>query len=147
MIIFKNKNNYLKIDLLSLEDDKTLPSYEDARIMISVSSNEFFGKNASWVSAKSFKEFCSNLIALEKNRFGEAALKSMSQDELDLKIFSIDSLGHIGIKGLIGHNIFSENISFHHCIKFGFEFDPSQLITAVKESWVKQYAGPSTATL
>jgi hypothetical protein len=138
MITFNNKNNYLEIDLLSLEDDKSLPSYGDARLMISVSSNKFSGENAFWVSARAFKEFCANLIALEKNRLGEATLESISKDELELKIFSVDSLGHIGIKGLIGHNIFSENISFHHCVKFGFEFDPSQLITAVKERWVKE---------
>jgi hypothetical protein len=138
MIAFKDKNNYLKIDLLRLEDDKSLPSYGDARIMVSVFSNGFSGKNALWVSAKAFKGFCSNLIALEKNRFGETTLESVSREELELKIFSVDSLGHIGIKGLIGHNIFSENISFHHCVTFGFEFDPSQLIAAVKERWVKE---------
>jgi hypothetical protein len=137
MITFKDKNNYLKIDLLRLEDDKSLPSYGDARIMIAVSSNEFSGKNALWVSAKAFKEFCSDLIALEKNRFGETTLESISRDELELKIFSVDSLGHMGIKGFIGHNIFSENTTFHHCVKFGFEFDPSQLIMAVRKEWVK----------
>jgi hypothetical protein len=137
MIAFKNKNSYLKIDLLILADDKTLPSFGDARVRISVSSNEFSGENALWVSAIAFKEFCSNLIALEKNRFGEAALESISKDELQLKIFSVDSLGHMGIKGFIGHNIFSENTTFHHCVKFGFEFDPSQLIMAVRKEWVK----------
>ena len=71
---------------------------------------------------------------------GAHTLESISPDELELNIFSVDSLGHIGVKGFTGHNVFLENISFRHCVQFGFEFDPSQLISTVKECWKKRIA-------
>jgi hypothetical protein len=131
----ENGNNYLELEV-SLENDDTLPSYGDAYIIITVNSNGFSGKNDLWVGAEELKEFCVSLVRLEKERNGEATLSSMSPGELNLKIYSIDSLGHLAVAGTTGYQV----VDIPHSLTFGFEFDPSQLIKAVGLPWVKQNA-------
>lgn len=54
----------------------------------------------------------------------------MSPNELILELKFIDSAGHIGIFGKIGKHVQSERSLIFHSLEFGFEFDPSQLISA-----------------
>ena len=131
----ENGNNYLELEV-SLEEDDTLPSYGDAYVIISVSSNGFSGKNDLWVSAEDLKEFCSSLVRLERERRGEATLSSISPGELILKIHSIDSLGHLAIAGTTGYEV----TNMQHSLTFGFEFEPSQLTKAVASAWVVRNA-------
>jgi hypothetical protein len=128
-------NNFLELEV-SLEEDNTLPSYGDAYITISVHSNGFSGKNDLWVGAEEFQEFCTSLVKLEKERKGEATLNSISPGKLSLKIYSVDSLGHLAISGTTGYEV----ANIQHSLTFGFEFEPSQLVKAVASPWVKQNA-------
>ena len=137
MIKFTDKKNFIEINLLCMEQDKSLPSYGDAYISISVESNGFAGKNDLWVDMASLISFCKGLSELERNRKGETCLTSMSPNELDLKVHSLNSRGHIGVSGKTSYNVLSENASFIHSLEFGFEFDPSQLIDAINVEWVK----------
>ena len=69
-------------------------------------------------------------------RKGEAVFESLSPGELHLQIFSIDSVGHMGIRGTTGFQVFKGTDLFPHSVTFGFEFDPSQLERAAKVDWI-----------
>jgi len=115
-----------------------LPSRGDAYVTIEISSHGFSGHNDLWVSYGSIQSFCKNLIRLEEVRTGETILESISPNELYIKVFSTTSRGHMGILGSTGYSIQNENSRFKHSVSFGFEFDPSQLIAAIKVDWVKR---------
>ncbi len=136
MIRFEEKNNFLELDIAMQEKDN-LPSKGDAYITIRLHSNGYAGQNDLWVSHKSLCSFCRNLIELENKRKGETVLESMSPGELSLQIFSIDSLGHMGVRGITGFKVYNGTALFPHSVTFGFEFDPSQLEKAANTKWVK----------
>ena len=131
----ENGNNFIELEV-SIEEDDSLPSKGDAYIIISLNSNGFSGKNDLWVIAEELQEFCTSLVRLEKERKGEATLTSISPGELDLKIHSIDSLGHLAVSGTTGY----ERDDMQHSVTFGFEFEPTELIKAVATPWVRQNA-------
>lgn len=137
MIRFQDHKNYVEIDIANQEDGD-MPSRGDAYVTIEISSNGFSGHNDLWVSYGSIQSFCRDLIRLEEIRKGETILESISPDELYIRIFSTTSRGHIGILGTTGYSIQNENSRFNHSVSFGFEFDPSQLLTAIKVDWVKR---------
>ncbi len=135
MIRFEDHKNFFELDL-AMQETEDLPSKGDAYITISLSSNGYSGHNDLWVSSESLCCFCRDLIDLEKKRKGEALLESISPGELYQQIFSIDSLGHLGVRGKTGFEVINGTDLFPHSVTFGFEFDPSQLIKAVKVDWV-----------
>jgi hypothetical protein len=137
MIKFQDHKNYVEIDIVNQEDGD-LPSHGDAYVTIEISSNGFSGHNDLWVSYSSIRSFCKNLIHLEAVRKGETILESISPGELHIKVFSVNSRGHMGILGTTGYSIQNENSRFNHSVSFGFEFDPSQLVAAIKVDWVKR---------
>ena len=139
MIRFDNHNSYFELDLVTQENED-LPSKGDAYVTIKLGSNGFSGQNSLWVLSESLFYFCRSLIALEKIRKGEALLESISPGELNLQIFSIDSLGHMGVRGKTGFNVLNGTDLFPHSVTFGFEFDPSQLVKATKVDWVRKNA-------
>ena len=137
MIRFQDHKRFVEVDIVNQEDGD-LPSCGDAYVTIEISSNGFSGHNDLWVSYGSLRSFCKNLIRLEEVRKGETILESLSPNELYLKVFSTNSRGHMGILGTTGYGIQNENMQFNHSVSFGFEFDPSQLVAAVKVHWVKR---------
>ena len=139
MLRFWEGENYLELEVLP-EEDTSLQSYGDAYVTVEVSSNGFRGHNDLWVSSESLRGFCRALVALEASRRGEAELESISPDELHLKVHSISSRGHVAVSGKTGYLIQHESGGFWHAVEFGFEFDPSQLASAVKLPWVARYA-------
>ena len=128
----------LKVRNFLNQEDGELPSRGDAYVTVRISSNGFSGHNDLWVSSESIRSFCRNLIRLEESRTGETILKSISPGELHIKVFSTSSRGHMGIEGTTGYSIQTENSRFNHSVSFGFEFDPSQLVQAVRVDWVKR---------
>ena len=129
----QSNENYIELDV-SLEEDESLPSCGDVYLSISASSHGFSGKNDLWVQAEEFRRFCAELVKLEKERKGEATLKSISPGELYLKVYAIDSLGHIAISGNTGYEI--DNIE--HNVTFGFQIEPNALEKMVRASWVRE---------
>jgi hypothetical protein len=144
MIRFADHENFFELDL-SMQEDENLPSKGDAYVTIRLSSNGYAGQNDLWVSFESLCNFCRNIIELESKRKGEAILESLSPGELYLQIFSIDSLGHMGVRGSTGFRIFKGMHLFPHSVTFGFEFDPSQLVNAANVQWVRKN-GAETGT-
>ena len=139
---FHNQDNFVDIDLASQSPTNTPPG-SDVHLTIRVSSRGFAGHNEVWVLAASFKAFCRSLVDLERDRAGEAVLEALSPDECRIVVRSVDSRGHMAVGGATGYAVQMENCLVWHSVTFGFEFDPSQLIEAVKVDWLLRDAEPS----
>jgi hypothetical protein len=98
----------------------------------------FTGHNDLWVSSTILREFCSALIALERDRRGRAELTSISPNELQVVVRSIDSRGHMSVEGSTGYHVQREGRLVWHAVHFGFEFDPSQLVRAAATAWARK---------
>jgi hypothetical protein len=145
MLRFENHQDFVEIDLAK-QETADLPSKGDAYLTIRISSAGFTGHNDVWVLAPAFRCFCQALIALERDRRGEAVLLSISPGKLRLVIRSVDSCGHTLVEGSTGHGVKRENSRLWHFLDFGFEFDPSQLQDAVRVDWVKRNSATGSRT-
>ena len=132
-------DNFITLNV-TLEEDNSLPSHGDALISLSIHSNGYSGHNEVWIGSEELQEFCTSLLKLEKERKGDATLSSISPGELYLKLYSVDSVGHLAISGKTAYEIISSNTQILHSVEFGFEFEPSQLVKLINEPWVKQNA-------
>ena len=144
MLRFEPQKDFVEIGLASQETDD-LPSRGDAYVTIHVSSAAFTGHNEIWMLAPALRSFCQSLVALERDRRSEALLESVSPDELRVVVRSVDSRGHMAVEGSTGYSVRRENIRSWHSVRFGFEFDPAQLVKAVSVDWVKRNAEPTAA--
>jgi hypothetical protein len=139
MLRFEDKQDFVEIDLAIQESDD-LPSRDDAYVTIRVSSEGFAGHNDTWVPARSLRAFCTALIALERDRRGDASMEAYSPDEFKVRIYSTDSKGHMAVEGFCGYQVHRETTHPWHTVHFGFEFEPSQLKNAVRLEWVLRNA-------
>jgi hypothetical protein len=139
MIRFEDKKDYFELGV-AMQEDEALPSRGDVYITVRVLSSGFSGENELWVDSKSVRHFCRSLVELEKTRRGSAELESISPGELKLKVSSLDRAGHMGIEGRTGYLVQKGNFSAYHSVEFGFEFDPSQLLKAIRDSWLRRNA-------
>ncbi len=137
MLRFYDGTNFFEMNV-TREEDQSLPYYGDAYIVCKLSSHGFQGQNDLWVAGECLREFYEGLKILEQKRHGEAILESLSPNELQVRIHSVGSRGHMAVSGCIGYLIYQDNSSFWHSVEFGFEFEPSQLIEAVHMPWVVQ---------
>lgn len=140
MLRFHNGDNYLEM-MIEIEEDQSLQSYGDAAVSITLQSHGFSGYSDFWVFGQALGSFCTSLISLANTLNGEASLESISPNELKLGIRSLSQEGNIVIAGTTGRMIYEENSKIWHSVSFGFEFEPSQLIEAVKLPWVQRYGG------
>ena len=139
MLRFEDHESSIEIELLSQETADS-PGRGDSRLAVLVTSSGFSGRGHPWVTEAALRSFCAALVALEHNRRGEAAMESMSPGELVLRIGSVDSCGHMAVEGSIGCHVHRDHSNPWHAVHFGFEFDPSQLTTAVATEWVQSNA-------
>jgi hypothetical protein len=139
MLRFENQPDFVEIDLAK-QATGDLPSSSDARLTIRVSSSGFGGHHACWVQAQVLHAFCRALLDLERSRRGNAILRSLSPNELELVVRSADSCGHMLIEGSLGFRVQRAHTRAWHAVQFGFEFEPSQLLKAVAVDWVKRNA-------
>jgi hypothetical protein len=138
MLRLEDHEDYIEIDLLSQETADS-PGRGDNRLAVLVTSAGFSGRGHPWVTGAALRSFCTALVALERNRHGEAAMESMSPDELAMRIRSVDSSGHMAVEGSIGCHVHRDHSNPWHAVHFGFEFDPSQLTKAVATEWVQRH--------
>ncbi len=142
---FDSQDDFVEIGLVTKETDD-LPSRGDAYLTVRVSSSGFRGQNELWVLAAALRSFCQSLVALERDRRGEAVLESVSPDELRIVVRSVDSRGHMAVEGYTGYAVQREGFRPWHSVRFGFEFDPSQLVRALSVDWVRRNAEPGSST-
>jgi hypothetical protein len=136
---FEGSGNSIQIDA-DVEEDSSLSSFGDVLVTLNISSNGFSGTNEVWVQREEAEGFYRAMSLLEQSLHGRATLTSISPAELVLTVLSVSRRGNIAVSGETGYEVQTENSQFLHSIKFGFEFEPGQLTTAVQESWLSQYA-------
>lgn len=139
LLRFADKDDTFEM-ALAIEEEDDLPGEGDAYITIAVRSAGFEGRNDLWVTGAALRGFCKALIALEDSRKGEAKLESTLPGELGLRVSSVSSGGHVAVAGSTGYEVQRQDAMFLHSVSFGFQFDPSQLMTAATLGWVKRFA-------
>ncbi len=102
----------------------------DIRVKIRVQYDTFSASTFDWVMLPEWEKFLEQLVKLEAVRVGNAVLVGASPDQLQLRIFVWDALGHMAIEGHIG------NRSIDRDLKLQFskiEFDPTALLELINE--------------
>ncbi|WP_425321312.1 WapI family immunity protein [Chromobacterium violaceum] len=133
---FENSGSHFEMSI-AIEDDPATQNRGDVYITIDVLSGGFRGHNDLWVFDGEFSAFCAALISLEHSLNGEATLESMSPDGLKLRIFSVNSRGHLAVEGNTGYWSQDQEGSFWHSLSFGFSFEPQQLTRALTARWIR----------
>ena len=124
---------------VTIEEDETLQSGGDAYVTVQVQSQGFVGHNDLWVVGAALASFAADLRALERSLQGEARLKSISPNELDLRVFAVDRRGHLAIEGSTGYWTHDGGEQqFWHAVTFGFAFEPQQLMQAMALPWLRR---------
>ena len=137
---FSDAANFFEMGV-AIEEDRSVQSFGDAYVTIKVQSSDFSGHNDLWIFGTDMAKFCSALVRLERELRGSASVESVSPDELQLKVSSVTSRGHLAVQGKTGYEVRRENSVHWHSVSFGFEIEPSQLSEAVRLPWVGRYAG------
>lgn len=104
------------------------------RIHITDQKTIFAAETGCWIELRMLVAFAEQLCALEEQRQGSAALQSMSPDEFQLEIRSIDPIGHMAAVGQVGHWFHTgSGDPYWSDVKFRVPFCPSELPTLVRE--------------
>lgn len=135
----ESRDNHFEIDL-AIAEDHSLPSLEQAYLSLDFSSHGFSGANELWVASDALTAFCQALVALARTRRGEARLAGADPRELTLRLFALDDGESLGIEGTTGYFIPAPHGGFWHEARFGFEFAPHHLATAVCLPWIRAHA-------
>jgi hypothetical protein len=141
MIVFRlsGPSSLLEIEG-AVESNAFLPNHGDAELLIRVHSGGYAAQASVWVARDQLVQFRNSLVSLCQSLNGEAALASMSPDELSLKVKPVSSRGHLAVQDSLGQHVSTENSRFWHSVAFGFEFEPSQLGEAIHASWLQSPA-------
>jgi hypothetical protein len=99
-------------------------------------SDGFSGHTETWITASQLRTFAQSLIRTETSRKSSAQLQSISPGELELRIEPISSRGHFGVFASVGLAVHQEHGVREQRVSIAFEFDPSQLSSAVKVPWI-----------
>jgi len=101
----------------------------DFRATVRVSTLGFAGINAHvWIAADDFQRFVEAVRVLERDRRGEAQLRSMSPDDLALSIRVRDRAGHVTASGWLGRMWYSSTRELVAArIGFNVDIDPTAL--------------------
>ncbi len=110
-----------------------LPRGGDIRLQIAISSHGFNGTGTAWLAHEGLASFLEMLSALEKTREGIAVLESMSPESFQLRIYSINRRGDIGMTGRLAHATRNGGKQFTQAIDFGFELDASLLGSTIAD--------------
>ncbi|HET8730959.1 MAG TPA: hypothetical protein VFM34_07615, partial [Moraxellaceae bacterium] len=135
----ENRGNHFEISV-AIEEDHSLPSLEDAYLSLEFSSHGFSGANELWVTSPALVAFCCQLLELARKQEGEALLESRLPGELRLRVYATSPGGPLAIEGDTGYTVDTPHGGFWHEARFGFEFEPWQLVTAIRQPWIQAHA-------
>lgn len=135
----EREESFAEIELLEVAEVAYAPG--DALLGVRMQSSDFTGSTEVWVLREQLHQFCACLIALNGSLRGEASLESISPKELELKVLSVSSRGHIAIEGKVGRYAYGPERMYWHSAAFGFEFEQTQLAQAVRVPWVVANGG------
>lgn len=82
------------------------------RCTVEVVCGTFSGRNRSiYIERSDWSRFAEQLDALERPRQGEAHLHSESPNDLWVRVYATDRVGHLAVEGQIGDSVFVGSIS------------------------------------
>jgi hypothetical protein len=101
----------------------------DVRLRVRARQGDFSGAVDAWIGTDQWKAFMDGLMALERQRAGQAALESVSPGELRLEWRSLDRAGHMGLSGEMTQHVYNAWGELETLrLRFGtIEFDPTLL--------------------
>ena len=97
---------------------------------VTVDARGFAAADQNWVVRSDWDEFLSELRNLESRRQGSAALVGASPEELRSEFFSIDSAGHMAVRGQVRRPTIE---GYDLELRFGFMFAPDELPRVLRE--------------
>jgi len=100
------------------------PAERDILVNITVDSGGFAAAGQSWIVDAAWSGFLSQVRRLEACRQGRATLESASPGDLQLELFSTDSVGHLAVRGQVRKRTTEK---FELLLQFAFAFEPDQL--------------------
>ena len=107
-----------------------LPCAGDLRLSVEVVSPAFRGRNNQvWIDRDVWQRFLSELRMLERDRSGNAELRSLSPADLDLCVAVTDRAGHVAVEGHLGQELpaITGRRSPETRVGFVIELDPPNL--------------------
>ncbi len=127
-MVIREGANFVEIEAVEREPGG------DAQYSVSINSSGFSGKECFWLGRDCLEAFLLQLSALEESRRGDAVLEALSPEEFALRICAIDRRGHMAVMGHVVKEVYRGQVKapYHHSVKFGFEFDPTQLPAVLK---------------
>jgi hypothetical protein len=119
----------IEIELIELGPPGT-PAENDFSVSFAIKVGEYAATENAWILDNDFKDFLTQLSKLEALRQGRAVLKSATPTDLRLEFYSTDHSGHLAVTGQV-----SGRLSEHHFqqFRFGFNLEPDQLLTIVRD--------------
>jgi hypothetical protein len=130
MKLTSDAGDFVELEVVDLQSRDVLGA-PDLALAVRLSRGGFTGDSKAWIDRRDWSAFVQALTILEDRRLGEASVKSMSPNELNLTVRSLDRLGHLGIEGLVGTRRFDGEITLRFS---AFSFDPGQLAPFVREA-------------
>ena len=107
----------------------------DVRLILRVQRGAFAGAVDVWIDRDGWAQFLDQLVALERNRAGEATLRSVSPGELVLTVRALDRAGHMGVEGEMTQYSYATGpeLQTNHLRFATIEFDPTLLPPLIDE--------------
>jgi hypothetical protein len=114
---------FLEIECIGFGEAST-PAADDVQLQVTVRIAGYAAADQSWVVRSHMERFLHQLRVLEQKRHGHAMLASPAPEDLQLEFYSIDSAGHMAVRGHVG---WTDPNRFLQQLRFGFAFEPDKL--------------------
>jgi hypothetical protein len=132
-MIVRDDRTSLEITLRELAPVGT-QSEGDLGVNVAVSNGAFAGRNDTvWIGRDDWQGFLGALKELDRTRRGDARVRSMSPDELELVVLATDRAGHMAAEGWLGRTWYARDAFVHDRVSFGIEIDPSLLPGLIRQ--------------
>ena len=124
----------------SLKIEPTESDHYARGVRVSVRCHGFAGHTTAYLALDDLAEFAQGIAELDETRNGSVKLESMSPGNFRLRLFSLDSAGHLGVEGELAKYSALQLPPYgssRRCdrVAFGFEIDPSTLQEMI--SWAQ----------
>jgi hypothetical protein len=98
-----------------------------------VSSHGFSGDSYGYFESSACEQFLASLETLEAKRSGIARIESMSPGEVIVELVTVDSLGHVAVRGQLRRRVHGASVTAMNQLSWTLEIDPSLLPEILRE--------------
>lgn len=107
-----------------------LTSYPSLCFSVSIETPDVVGGIGElWFELDAVEKFISGIAELDQTRRGSVKLVNMSPEEFELKLFALNSRGHLGLGVNFSGVRLSDEVSFPFSISASFRLEPTSLRT------------------